>query len=344
MTSSEIRSPESFPLVTVFTLIYNTNPRYVIEAIESVRANNYPNLQHIIIDDCSPNPDPKRVVKDWIKNEGYSCEFYEHEINLGISKTLNHVLELSKGVFIFGCSDDIIKPDRIIKQVELLMTNDGYICHSNYNEINAVGLLIEKDIHQHDYSKTKLDYFDAILNGIGKRGIAIHSPTVMFKTELLKDLGGFSEDYFQEDLEMLLRISEKFEIFYIHESLVDYRVHNSSVSHNEKLVKTLLIDKISLLHRYEIQKIKLDVVKKNLFMSYLLLIKESYRLCFEIDKLNCLSKINQYMPDSNTSEIGRLMNILYINDFLLSRIALKNFGWSTGNRVKDLLMIFYIKV
>ena len=40
------------PLVTVFTLIYNTNPKYVIEAIESVRANNYSNLQHIIIDDC----------------------------------------------------------------------------------------------------------------------------------------------------------------------------------------------------------------------------------------------------------------------------------------------------
>lgn len=109
-----------YPLVTVFTLIYNTNPRYVIEAIESVRANNYPNLQHIIIDDCSPNPEPKRAVKQWIKDNNYLCEFYEHETNYGICKTLNHVLELTKGKYLFGCSDDLISSTKILSDVEIL--------------------------------------------------------------------------------------------------------------------------------------------------------------------------------------------------------------------------------
>jgi glycosyltransferase involved in cell wall biosynthesis len=75
---------KDYPLVTVVTLIYNTNPKFVIEAIESVRANNYSNIQHIIIDDCSPDPEPKEVVKNWIQENNYSCEFYEHDENYGI--------------------------------------------------------------------------------------------------------------------------------------------------------------------------------------------------------------------------------------------------------------------
>lgn len=110
----------SNPLVTVFTLIYNTNPKYVIEAIESVRANDYSNLQHIIIDDCSPDVAPKQEVKKWIQENNYTCEFYEHDINYGLCKTLNHVLELAKGKYLCACSDDILSPEAIKVGVELL--------------------------------------------------------------------------------------------------------------------------------------------------------------------------------------------------------------------------------
>ena len=61
----------NYPLVTVFTLIYDTNPKFVIQAIESIRANNYPNLQHIIIDDCSINPQSKETVKKWISENKF---------------------------------------------------------------------------------------------------------------------------------------------------------------------------------------------------------------------------------------------------------------------------------
>ncbi|MFN5849008.1 MAG: glycosyltransferase family 2 protein, partial [Chitinophagales bacterium] len=114
-----------YPLVTVFTLIYNTDPRYVIEAIESIRANNYPNLQHIIIDDCSPDIKPKQVVKSWIRENNYSCEFYEHKVNYGLCKTLNHVLELAKGEYLFGCSDDLITENRIRQDVETFLELNG---------------------------------------------------------------------------------------------------------------------------------------------------------------------------------------------------------------------------
>lgn len=40
-----------FPVVTVTHLCYNTGS-LVIEAIKSVMANDYPNVQQVILDDC----------------------------------------------------------------------------------------------------------------------------------------------------------------------------------------------------------------------------------------------------------------------------------------------------
>src|SRR6188474_3378131 len=105
-----MRDEKSLPLVTVFSLVYNTG-KYVIEAIESVKANNYPNIQHIIIDDCSYDGVSTELVSDWIKENNYNCTFIKHEKNQGICRTLNEILRLAKGKYIFGVSDDLIMPD-----------------------------------------------------------------------------------------------------------------------------------------------------------------------------------------------------------------------------------------
>jgi glycosyltransferase involved in cell wall biosynthesis len=192
---------EIYPRVTVFTLIYNTNPRYIIEAIESVRANNYPNIQHIIIDDCSPDPIPKSIVKDWIAKENYPCEFYEHDVNFGICKTLNHVLQLAKGKYMFGCSDDVILCERIWGDINLFESNKLIdVVHSNYQIINSSGELSFKG---KEISIENKLYFDRLLVSN-----FISAPTVTWKVERLKQVGGFSEKFKFEDYELWLRMAK----------------------------------------------------------------------------------------------------------------------------------------
>jgi GT2 family glycosyltransferase len=233
MTSSEIHSLESFPLVTVFTLIYNTNPKFVIEAIESIRANNYPNIQHIIIDDCSPNPEPKRVVKQWIDRENYPCEFYEHEVNYGVCKTLNQVLELAKGKYIFGCSDDIISFNKIFTEIEILESlNDSFAAtYSDAFIIDENGKFL-KDMF---ISKNRIDLVSAPSGEIFYdlcNGNFLPMMSMMFKTELIKKIGGFDERLEYEDFDLHLRLFKQFKIYYIDSPLSFYRVHSSSLVNN----------------------------------------------------------------------------------------------------------------
>ncbi len=216
----------NYPLVTVFTLIYNTNPKFVIEAIKSVRENNYPNLQHIIIDDCSPDPGPKRVVKEWIRNENYSCEFYDHEENYGISKTLNHILSITKGQYLLGCSDDIILSNRILGDINLFVSNKYIdVVHSNYHKINALGELSSKG--KEILIENKL-YFDRLLVSN-----FISAPTVTWKVERLKQVGGFSEKFKFEDYDLWLRMAKMGCIFEFRNEITTlYRVHDLSFSQN----------------------------------------------------------------------------------------------------------------
>ena len=221
---------DEFPLVTVFTLIYNTNPRYVIEAIESVRANNYPNIQHIIIDDCSPNPVPKRIVKEWIEREKYPCEFYEHDVNYGVCKTLNHVLELTKGKYLLGCSDDILTSNRIWEDVQIL---DGKC--NQYAIVFGMSQFVDSNAHLKyhvipELNDTPVDdnYF---INLLEKN--VISAPSVTFRTHCINSVGGFDENLPYEDYEMWLRLSHLGFKFASNPRInCFYRMHSESMTSN----------------------------------------------------------------------------------------------------------------
>lgn len=242
-----------FPLVTIFTLIYNTNPKYVIEAIESVRNNNYPNIQHIIIDDCSPDPTPKQIVKQWITDNNYPCEFYEHELNYGICKTLNHVLDLTKGKYLIGCCDDILLKNRIIDDVtifESLIENYAVI-YSKAMILNNNGELTNKFLPEFEINENS-DYFDRLI-----QSNFIPAPTVTYKTSLIKKIGGFNEEFIFEDYEMWLRILSKgFKLYYYNNCNTIYRVHNESMSNSNNKKKIALINR-------QTRKIQLKYIKYN---------------------------------------------------------------------------------
>lgn len=214
-----------YPVVTVFTLIYNTNPKFVIEAIESIKGNNYPNIQHIIIDDCSPNPEPKEIVKKWIKENKYPCEFYEHETNYGLCKTLNHVLELANGKYFFGCSDDIFMPNRIIGDVEMFESSDikvdVLVSQCQYDDKNNP----ENNII-HPYFIDFDNFFEKLLNSN-----LISAPSVTLRTDTLRELGGYNEQFYIEDYEMWLRLALNNKKFMFRNEITTcYRVHENGMS------------------------------------------------------------------------------------------------------------------
>jgi cellulose synthase/poly-beta-1,6-N-acetylglucosamine synthase-like glycosyltransferase len=57
-------SAPDLPLVTVFVACYN-HARFVVQALESVRIQDYPRIQRIVSDDRSKD-DSVRVLGDWL--------------------------------------------------------------------------------------------------------------------------------------------------------------------------------------------------------------------------------------------------------------------------------------
>ncbi len=218
-----------YPLVTVFSLIYNTG-KYVIEALESIKANNYPNIDHIIIDDFSTDGCSIEIVENWIKENNYPCKFIKHSKNHGVCKTLNEILSLAEGKYIFGCSDDLILPDRIKKHVDILEQSADDVC--------AV------------YSKAYIwkdgkVYYDWLLggdpNGVSPAGNIldnlimknfIPAISITVKVSCIKEVGGYDESIPYEDYQMWLKLAEKFKFIYSDYVSGIYRISGESLSSN----------------------------------------------------------------------------------------------------------------
>jgi glycosyltransferase involved in cell wall biosynthesis len=232
MTRNSVEIQDKYPLVTVFTLIYNTNAKYIIEAIESVRENNYPNIQHIIIDDCSTNREPKKIVQNWIKKENYQCEFYEHTENYGICRTLNHVIELSKGEFLLGCCDDILLKNRISGDVDIFLNKYPKVdivysqCLNKYEDVKKSS----KEINPN--ARVEGDILHNLLwsNFINAAGVSM-------RVSALREMGGFDLNFKIDDYPMWLKLASYGYGFHYREELTSiYRIHSTGFSSSKKML------------------------------------------------------------------------------------------------------------
>lgn len=220
----------SEPLVSVFSLVYDTKAEYIIEFIKSLRNSTYRNYEYILIDDCSPNKANFEIIKDWIKENKFECKIIEHKSNMGICASINHALQLSRGKYIFGCSDDLIEPDKIKIQVETLenasddvavVYSDAYLIDSFGNKL-AINFIERARIFSQIPSGT---IFDDLLDGN-----FIPAMSALIKKSIFNDIGIYDENLKYEDYDIWLRISKKHKIIYSNYISCSYRLHSLSYS------------------------------------------------------------------------------------------------------------------
>lgn len=174
--------------VSVIIPAYNCE-KYIDKCLESVFAQNYPNLEVIVINDGSTDGTAKRLEK------------YENKIHLittengGSSNARNIGLENAKGDFIlFLYSDDYYEKHTICDLLDFQRETDADIIHFGYKLISPNGSITFPDdtfrcdvkIEKPDFAREVYPYF---ITGINLNSACF----ALYKKSCIKDLR-FSTD------------------------------------------------------------------------------------------------------------------------------------------------------
>ena len=161
------------PLVSVITPVYN-NQLTVLDAILSVKSQQYNNWELILIDDCSSD-DSFKIISDAAEGDT-RIKVSQTTSNSGAAHARNLGINLATGRFIaFLDADDMWTSDKLEKQVAFSIEKKAALTHTSYQYMDAKGKPLEKVIA----AKKQLGYAEMLnYNYIG-------CLTAMYDTEVL---------------------------------------------------------------------------------------------------------------------------------------------------------------
>jgi glycosyltransferase involved in cell wall biosynthesis len=130
------------PLVSVVIATYNM-AQYLPEAIDSVLAQTWKNLELIVVDDGST--DNTAEVMEPFKSDP-RVRYFPTE-NQGQPRAKNHGLNEAKGGFIAFCdADDLWSPKKLAIQMPFFQDSQVGVVYSEVSYIDQNGAPLEKDI------------------------------------------------------------------------------------------------------------------------------------------------------------------------------------------------------
>jgi len=217
---------EQLPLVTVVIASYNHAP-YIEQCILSVVQQTYPHIELLVVDDGSTDDSVARI-EQLQREHGFELRVQQ---NKGLTHTLNEAIARAKGSLIapFG-SDDIMVPERIAKQVAYMQDKPEVgICAGNIELVDSDGQLFPESRQRRDIAFRRLDFDDVFM----ERKPYPPAPTLLFRKEVLEQVGGFDPKIRLEDLLIELKITHAgYYIDCLGEVLAQYRKHDSNSSKN----------------------------------------------------------------------------------------------------------------
>lgn len=217
------------PLVTVVCLCYNQE-RFVREAIQSVMQQTYANIEFMIVDDASTD-NSVQIISDFLRTHP-QIKFFPLSRNVGNCRAFNSALAHAKGEFVIDlAADDALLPERIARGVRALDSagNEYGVNFTDALWINELGERLQQHSDRFPHNEVPKD--DIYREVITK--FFICSPTMMFRTEVIRSMGGYDESLRYEDFDFIVRSARDWKYCYTPEVLVKKRVVRGSMSQKQ---------------------------------------------------------------------------------------------------------------
>lgn len=233
------------PLISVVVITYNSS-KFVLDTLESVKNQDYSNIELIVSDDCSTD-DTFDICKKWVeenKSRFSRAVVVQTEKNGGICVNYNRGLREVQGEWVkYIAGDDILLPNCISTFVSS--------CATCNDKIMLCGIIGFSNSDMSESERVIHSSFDELtVRGqekyIVKRDTFMSGPTLFLETQTLRKLGGFEECYpFIEDYPLCMKyLSQGYHIHVVNDYLIRYRVYPESVSRSNSRFATSIFDAI----------------------------------------------------------------------------------------------------
>jgi len=207
-------------LVSVIITCYNYG-KYLQQAIDSVIAQTYKNIEIIVVDDSSAD-NTQEIIK---KYPGVKSVI-THRVEVSAARNIGVQLSTGK-LLVFLDADDYLYPAAIALNHSFFMAYPECAFISGfYDKVNETGELLPTPLPQQHFGNNYKQLLEG--NYIGMLGNVMYRRDVFFSFHFDAQLP-YCEDY-----DLNLRISKYFPSFSHKEKIIAYRQHNNNKSEQKK--------------------------------------------------------------------------------------------------------------
>lgn len=199
LEASQPTPPPRKPLVTLIVPTYNRRAR-VESQVRRLCMQHYPNLEILVVNDGGEDVshvaayDPRVRVVNAERNGGPAAAE-----NLGLREATGEYVE-------FVADDDVIYPDHVLRCVSALETSGAVVANSN--------VLLCLDPNGTENAVFNMERFSKTVD-LSEAYAYHHVARFLMRRVELIELGGLAEDLFASDVEVVIRIAERYDFVHV---------------------------------------------------------------------------------------------------------------------------------
>ncbi len=217
---------KSKPKASVVMPVHN-GQKYIQEALESILAQRYPNLEIIVVDDASTD-ETGNIVK-MITQKDNRVRYLKIDKKDNLGQVINEGIKISSGKYIVRMdSDDLMIEGRIEKQIEFLENNPDHVL------VGGQLILIDQD--SKEISKRRYPLDDSRLRKNLFLFQPFAHPAITIRKEALETIQLYPTDISKvEDLKLMFLLSKIGKFANLDIDVLKYRVTYNTQSQSSTI-------------------------------------------------------------------------------------------------------------